>query len=162
MFSTNMTDFSLRLSPPHNPLLWTFIHGAVAIYSFLLLILAANATEDKEYVVVAQTGYIIYDFVTTVIWCTAIGSTIACGGWDASTLLHRVELALAVIFLLDSAHVLYVWKFKDEDVEFVFLITLLQTFAYAYECFEAFRTYREQKGYDGINKEGSSRFDLVV
>lgn len=107
----------LWLVPEKNPALWNAINSICFIWSFLLLWEILGVSNNVIEHLLSEQMYLVWNFGTTVLWCTETGSTVWYHGYSASKTSDRIQLGLAIYFLVDSIHLFYKWQNPELDVE---------------------------------------------
>jgi len=145
------TDLSFlqQWSPNHHPKAWFAVNLICAAASLALLLCLLWAVDDPLAMrPVAAALYLIYSFGTTVIWCVEIGLT----AWDNTATSAtgslsweiRIELALAVYFLVDSLQLLYEWRLLEQDPTINLVEAIFNFAGYLYVAFTCWRLYRQR------------------
>ena len=142
-------------APAQAPTLWLTLNGLCLLWSLLLffeLLYTFGPLERLE----GTRAYLVYNFVTTVVWAMEVVLTLYhmglpplrndIGGSSGSSICSRLislfqeregimlalELVAAIYFLGDSAKIFWYWFKVDEDVEGEMLDVLINLVAYAY------------------------------
>jgi len=163
-----------KWSPNHHPAAWFWINAACLAASLVLVadILVCWWDGEPELRPVAAALYLFYNVTTTLVWCFEIGWT----AWEQQQttttrskvvddspscmrLLHchgvtwpvRIELVLAVVFLVDSVRLLWEWRLRKDDLEANLWEALLNALAYLYVAYGCWS--RQKKRRDFVDLE---------
>lgn len=130
-----MIDLSLYV-PEKNPSLWLGLNLSVLAFSLYIFVDLFVATDDTS----VGGFYLVYNFVTTAVWCAEIGLTVAHKRGNPARE-EWVELALAVIFVADSLLALFFQRsFSERDRGMALFDAGLNSLGYSYLAFRNFRT----------------------
>ena len=88
----------ILLVPETNPLAWTVINSILLMWCCFRIYEIVHESESVNERPHGEQNYIIWNFVTTTIWCVEIGLIVWYHG-KASTWEQRIELVLAIYFL---------------------------------------------------------------
>ena len=114
-----MLENLAQYAPEHNQIPWLMINLGCFLFSIFLLVdllLAKSRSSERLF---AAAFYIVYNWVTTVIWCVEISfrmiwEKVHAGkhGWDT-----LIEFLLAIFFLGDSIRLIFIWELKGQDIK---------------------------------------------
>ena len=146
-------------APATHPVVWCITNSVCAFASALALADLLIATDDFLERPFATALYLIWNFATTGVWLVEIGLTVVwhiwtalnedgnrtmasdAGFWSLVTRIPwipRIELLLAVYFLLDSMRLLWKWQLQGQDVEAELVEVVINFLAYLYMCWETY------------------------
>mmetsp|Transcript_25978 Transcript_25978/g.36617 ORF Transcript_25978/g.36617 Transcript_25978/m.36617 type:complete len:175 (+) Transcript_25978:35-559(+) len=132
--------------PEKNPPFWIVVNGLCLLFSVVLLVLILIAEEESRGKKFAKRCYLLYDFVTTLVWCVEVGLIVWYHG-NASSWERRIELLLASYFVPESSYALYRSKVKKQDLNTIFLTVVLSLLAYLYVLVETIKKYARRNDF---------------
>ena len=151
-------EFLAKLTPESNPLFWVAVNGICALYSAILLCIFFWFEDDSKGMELAERYYLVYDFVTTFVWCFESGLNVAFirndgtdQSYSSTSWGQIVMFVLAMVFLVDSGRVLYQWKTADEDPDITTVIVIFSFVGYLLVFLDAYRTMQKRRlGHDSV------------
>ena len=125
------------LAPEHCPMAWLVINASILAYSLILFFMMVCGG-PRRFVNFTKESYLWYDFITTAIWCLEAFLR----EWSSRTShrryiwMIRIELVLALYFVICSAISLYKFSFRTHKAEGDLINVVINAIAYAYMVFE--------------------------
>ena len=121
-----------------SPYFWLSANFACLLLSLLDIVLIALGP-DRPGEHVARQFYLVYNFLTSIIWCLDIG----CGVFgnvredlERRKIIAYGELIVVVYFLLDSLVVVIKWKMpKHDHTDGMLIDCIINAFAYAFATY---------------------------
>jgi hypothetical protein len=131
--------------PSQRPKIWLFINTSLVLYSLIVCVELVVALKNVQEIPVATAFYIIYNLITTLMWCLEAGLETLWGYKEASIiaqdedeegqsssssssspswwynlvnsnyLLSKIELSMAIFFLIDSGILVLEWHIYGRD-----------------------------------------------
>ncbi len=160
--------------PSLYPRRWLIINTTLVLYSLLQLTFIIIAIRYRGERPDATASYIIWNFSTTLAWWIEAGLEwwwchrtfnathgTSSNWWDKYKDVHflaaELELGLALYYLVDSTHILWVWHIQGEDVLSSMYDVLLNSVFYVYAMTRDFIRVRRiwQRSSDDIESHDS-------
>jgi hypothetical protein len=145
-----MVDAQNLSSWNFNPMFWLVMNGLITLYSLAMLIVVTFGDENGLGMKFVNRQYIIYDFVTTLVWC--FEAAVDTFGSDRSNFLRWVILSIAIYFTGQSVYVLYLWKWKKVNVTAMFGDVFINLVCYGIAFISLFDLHRKRYNYRGLHQ----------
>jgi hypothetical protein len=145
-----MSDIQNVTSRNLNPMLWLAINGLISLYSLGMLIVVEFGDENGLGMKFVNKQYIVYNFVTTLVWCFEATTDIFES--DRSNFIRWAILVIAIYFMGQSAYVLYLWKWKKVDVTVMIGDVFINLFSYAIAFISLLGIHRKRYEYRSLNQ----------
>ena len=145
-----MFDIQNFTSRNLNPMLWLAINGLISLYSLGMLIVVEFGDENGLGMKFVNKQYIVYNFVTTLVWCFEATTDIFES--DRSNFMRWAILVIAIYFMGQSAYVLYLWKWKKVDVTVMIGDVVINLLSYAIAFISLLDIHRKRYEYRSLNQ----------
>lgn len=118
--------------PENNPSFWTLVNFILCLWSIVLVyeILGTEGPLERRY---GQQLYLIWNFGSTIAWCFEIGLTV----WHhhvtpsrSPIWSDRLQLGLAVYFLIDSILLFKKWTNPDKKIDDELIDVIINSLSY--------------------------------
>lgn len=148
-------------APENKPLHWLVINLLCCLTSFGLFLDLLIATDNLLERPFSEAYYLTWSFATTVVWLFEIGLKVS---WalvyevdNDPTMLSwnkKLELALAVVFTVNTGWLLYEWDLKEGNIKGQLWEVSLTALGYLYFVFEYAQNKRKME-IEPVSREGS-------
>jgi hypothetical protein len=146
----NQEEYLKKWVPSLRPTRWFVINECLLLYSLIEIAVIVMTIKDLGARPYVEGNYIIWSFLTTVVWCFESGLE---SWWSIHNILvHRresffsdafvwmnvIESSAAIYFLFDTATLLFEWKVKEQDIEASLFDVVLNSVFYLYATIRDF------------------------
>ena len=148
-------------SPDLAPLPWAVLNFLCLFWS-TLLVFAIYQTEGPLERVQGTRFYLTWNLITTFIWCFEIG-LIVLHRRSKSTIIHWMELVIAVYFFQDSITLMnLVFRLEpDEDIAGELADAIFSSLAYLYQFVDSLYLYSQRHRHN-LNEPAESLSDALM
>jgi hypothetical protein len=106
-------EFARSFEPAAMPKTWFCIDAVCAAFSLVLLLL--NSASSAKDVRSARECFIVYNFLTCVIWCVEVGLPVLAHGTKIlQGTFVKLEMFAALYFLVDGTRTVVRWRLKHD------------------------------------------------
>uniref|UniRef100_A0A7S3L231 Uncharacterized protein n=1 Tax=Amphora coffeiformis TaxID=265554 RepID=A0A7S3L231_9STRA len=154
LFLRDCSSWTVRIAPIRKPMRWFVVNVFWAVISTAIFIDTVVSYRHERARVVAEELYLVYNGISTAIWCLEVGLTVLerrVVRQRPLTYTDRLEVVLAIFFLWDSIQGLMAWQVHQEDVMGNIWATLISIVAYIYvatRCWRHSQKQQQQQKYD--------------
>ena len=141
--------------PEANPLVWLGVNAVCLFGSVVVLALALS--RDKKGHHVARQSYLAYNLLTSLVWWTEVSLPVISRGLTALRgIWAKIELLVALYFLVDSVIVVNAWRLKKDHTASMVEDTAVNLAAYLYMVVLTGRTLWKRREYEHISRNSEA------
>jgi hypothetical protein len=139
---------ALILSSTHSPkyLIWTIVNLTVLLFSVVLFVDILYAVDHGNERPVAVAEFLIYNFVTSLLWILEVALKTYENSKDkfhlsAATGWMIAEWVVSLYFVCDSVHLVIQWKLNKSDLSEDLSAAVIGIISYSYLTASTFQAY---------------------